>query len=73
MGDGAVMALRAYVRGGMPIPRGPRIPRPRCSCLICRKEVEASEGLASHLEARHGIRGFIANRDAIRYRRPTNG
>ncbi len=54
MGEYAEDTLQSYIRGGMPynpnyVPRK----RPKCSCVECRKEVEASEGLKAHIKAKH--------------------
>lgn len=54
MGDGANALLSFYMRRGFRnnpnyVPRK----RPRVCCMICGKEVEASEGLAAHMKSKH--------------------
>ena len=54
MGDYANDTLRNYARHGMRFnPNWVPKKRPKCSCVKCRKEVEASEGLKAHIKAKH--------------------
>jgi len=54
MGEYAEYSLLSAMRRGLPFnPNWVQRKRPRCSCVECRKEVEASEGLAAHTKEKH--------------------
>lgn len=54
MGEYANYQVQNFIRYGMKF-KPNYIPqkRPRCSCVICKKEVEASEGLQAHQKTKH--------------------
>lgn len=52
MADYANDALRYHATHMWHRPYTPK-KRPRCSCVECHKEVEASEGLAMHIKRKH--------------------